>query len=57
MSNIVDNEKECDFQQCESQAYRHFWMHHFCNAHNWYLRKKAKRERVSDLDEFIDAHT
>ena len=28
MSNIIDNEKECEFQNCKSQAYRHFWMKH-----------------------------
>jgi hypothetical protein len=45
---------KCDYKSCRSEAYRHFWMHHFCNEHNWYLRKKAKRENPESLDDFIE---
>jgi hypothetical protein len=31
-------------------------MKHFCNQHNAYLRQKAHRENVQDLDTFIEAH-
>ena len=53
---MSDIDKECDFQCCDRSAVRHFWMKHFCNQHNAYLRQKAHRENVQDLDKFIEAH-
>lgn len=56
MSNIIDNEKECEFNKCQTQAYRHFWFHHWCNEHNWYLRQKAQHEQPQDLENYVKQH-
>ncbi len=48
-------ENICDYHSCDSKAYRFFLCGHFCNEHNWYLRKNAKRDIPNNLDEWMES--
>ena len=51
----MDN--ECDYHHCDSEKKRHFCGYHFCNEHNWYLRKLTSKERPVDLYEWVEKKT